>query len=244
MVWYEQWFNRDEYEIVYQNRNEAEATALVDLVERIAEPVSGDHLLDIGCGRGRHAMEFSTRGYTVTGLDLSERAIEQARIRSAEAGLSITFIQGDMRDPVADSKFEGVLNLFTAFGYFEEWDDHQKAVDAMAGAVRPEGFVVQDFLNAPYVVSGLVSNDERIVGDVKIEQRRWIEEGRIMKEIIFTRGETTHSFFESVALLRKPDFEKLYRAAGLELFEIRGDYEGAPHSDSSPRMILFSRRIG
>ncbi len=244
MVWYEQWFNRDEYEIVYQDRDEAEAVRLADLVDRIARPGAGAELLDIGCGRGRHAIEFARRGYRVTGLDLSERAIEQAKTRAREEDLEIDFIQGDMRDPVSEALFDGVLNLFTAFGYFEEWADHQRAVDAMAKAVRTGGFVVQDFLNAPYVEQGLVPEDERVVGKTTIHQKRWIEEDRIMKEITFSRGDETHSFFESVALLREPDFVKLYEEAKLDLFEVFGDYDGGPLTGSSPRMILFSRRSG
>ena len=242
MAWYEQWFNRDEYEIVYQNRDEAEATKLADLVERVAAPEAGCSLLDVGCGRGRHAIEFARRGYRMSGLDLSERAITQARTRASEAGLEIEFIQGDMRNPVSEASFDGILNLFTAFGYFEDWADHQRAVDAMAKATRPGGFVVQDFLNAPFVEQGLVPEDERVVGETTIHQRRWIEDDRIRKELTFSRAKETRTFFESVALLRQPDFEKFYESAGLDIFALFGDYDGGLLSESSPRMILFSRR--
>jgi len=241
MTWYEQWFSRDEYDIVYQKRNDKEATAVVDLIENLVQPVSASSILDVGCGRGRHAVVFARRGYKVTGLDLSERSLDRARRRARSEDLEITFVHGDMRVPIADSTFDGVVNLFTAFGYFEAWKDHQKAVDAMASALKPGGFLVQDFLNPAYVEAGLVPSDTRTVGEVEIKQNRWIDEGRILKEIIFSGNEGTHAFFESVALLGRPDFERLYESAGLDIFDIRGDYGGAPHTDESPRMILFSR---
>jgi cyclopropane fatty-acyl-phospholipid synthase-like methyltransferase len=243
MTWYEQWFNREEYEIVYEKRDEEEARLMADLVEKIISPDPGSRILDVGCGRGRHAIEFAERGYSVTGLDLSERAIRQARERAEEAGLDIRLLQGDMRDPVDTEAFDGVVNLFTAFGYFEEWEEHQRAINAMTTAVIPGGFVVQDFMNASYVESGLVPSDVRTVDDTEIRQQRWIEDGRIRKKIVFTRGEESHTFFESVALLRREDFERLYDSAGLHLFDIRGDYHGEAHQDSSPRMILFSRKV-
>jgi len=242
MAWYEQWFSRDEYEIVYRDRNEEEAVSLVDLIERTVEPIAGSELLDVGCGRGRHAIEFAKRGLQVTGLDLSERSLEIAREKAAEENLNITFIAGDMRNPVGQNRFDGVVNLFTAFGYFEEWDDHQKAVDAMALAVKPGGFVVQDFLNQAAVESNLIPSDTRTIGDIVIDQRRWVEEGRILKEIVFSSEGGSHTFFESVALLERSDFESLYESAGLELETIFGDYSGAPYDDESPRMILFSRK--
>jgi len=242
MTWYEQWFSRDEYEVVYANRNEEEAIELVDLIERTVESPDNNAILDVGCGRGRHAIEFAKRGFKVTGLDLSARAIELARIHAKEAGVDVTFLQGDMRNPVEREGFDGIVNLFTAFGYFEDWADHQKAVDAMVTAVKPGGFVVQDFLNPSYVTSGLIPNDERTIGKTLISQRRWIDEGRIRKEIVFESGEESHRFFESVALLEQSDFESLYKSAGLTLDRVLGDYQGAPYAEESPRMILFSRR--
>jgi len=242
MSWYEQWFDRDEYEIVYQKRDENEARQLADLIEYLAQPEKNQKLLDIGCGRGRHAIEFAERGYRVTGVDLSSRAIAQANNRAAEAGLDIRFLEGDMREPVGTEAFDGVVNLFTAFGYFEEWEEHQRAVDAMVQACVSGGFFVQDFLNPSFVRQGLVPTDVRQVGDTEITQRRWIEDARIRKEITFSRGGDSHSFFESVALLEQVDFERLYADAGLTLFDVRGDYLGAVHEETSPRMILFSRK--
>ncbi len=244
MAWYEQWFSRDEYEIVYSERNEEEAISLVDLIERTVKPTEGSDILDVGCGQGRHAIEFAKRGYNVTGLDLSERSLEIAREKAAEKNLDITFIAGDMRNPVGRDRFDGVVNLFTAFGYFERWEDHQKAVDAMASAVKPGGFVVQDFLNRTAVEANLVPSDTRTVRGIVIEQRRWIEEGRILKEIVFSNEGDSHTFFESVALLDQSDFEALYASAGLKLESVLGDYSGASFEDDSPRTILFSRRVG
>ncbi len=242
MSWYEQWFDRDEYEIVYQKRDENEARQLADLIEQLIQPEKRQKFLDIGCGRGRHAIEFAERGYRVTGVDLSARAIVQAKKRAAEAGLDIRFQEGDMRTPVDTEAFEGVVNLFTAFGYFEEWNEHQRAIDAMAQACIHGGFFVQDFLNPSFVRQGLVPKDVRQVRDTEITQRRWIEDGRIRKEITFSRDGDSHSFFESVALLELSDFERLYAAAGLTLFDVRGDYLGSVHEEASPRMILFSRK--
>ena len=59
MAWYEDWFDKDEYELLYQNRDASEAVQLADLVEHIVPITPGSSLLDMGCGRGRHAIEFA-----------------------------------------------------------------------------------------------------------------------------------------------------------------------------------------
>ncbi|MFT4605301.1 MAG: SAM-dependent methyltransferase [Rhodothermales bacterium] len=241
MSWYEQWFDTDEYELVYQNRDEGEARQLIDLIEKVTEPRPGSSVLDIGCGRGRHAVDFASRGYRVTGLDLSKRSLEAAQARADAADEDVRFIHGDMRDPVPEA-FDRVVNLFTAFGYFESHAEHQRALDAMAGSVGRGGWFVQDFLNADYVRSNLVAADVRTVGEWEVRQSRRIEEGRIRKRIELRQGETSHTFEESVALLDRKSLESLHAAAGLKVAQVVGDYDGGPAGPHAPRVILFARR--
>lgn len=242
MPWYEEWFDRDEYELVYAQRDEEEAEQVVDLIETLADPEPEASVLDVGCGRGRHARALARRGYRVTGIDLSERSIEQARARTEEAGLAIDFRVQDMRDPMGTAAFDGVVNLFTAFGYFDDEADHRRALQQMAGALRPGGWLVQDFLNTPHVIETLTPQTKRTRGDCTIEQRRWIDDGRINKAITIHQNGDAHTFHESVRLLTLYDFEALYEAVGLEMNAVRGDYDGAAYTPSSPRLIMYARK--
>jgi len=239
--WYAEWFDRKEYELVYNQRDETEAAQCVDLIEEVVEPAPNAELLDMGCGRGRHARELARRGYRVTGVDLSVTALKRARAKAAAEGLAITFKRGDMRSPVCEGCFAGVVNLFTAFGYFEDDADHAQAIDAMATALQPGGWLVQDFLNAPYVRETLVPQDVRTVAGARIEQRRWVADGRIHKRISITRDGRTQTFRESVRLFTRDDFESYYAQAGLSLTDTFGHYDGRAHSSSTPRLILVAR---
>jgi len=244
MPWYKEWFDRDEYELVYQNRDEEEAEDLIALILRTVQPGPGTTILDVGCGRGRHAISLARHGYHVTGIDLSPRAIEKARQAAESEGLDITFRRGDMREPAGNASFDGVVNLFTAFGYFDDEADHLRAMRAMTTALKPGGWFVQDFLNASYVTGTLVAEDVRTEGELTVVQRRWISEGRINKKIIIHRcgTRTSHTFHESVRLLTLEDLEALFCEADLDLCETFGDYNGAPHTSDSPRLILYARK--
>lgn len=242
-AWYADWFDRSEYHLVYKARDDADARKLEALIHRVTGLPIGARILDMACGRGRHSRLLAERGYHVTGIDLSQASIADARSMAARLGLEIDFQTGDMRDAACEACFEMVVNLFTSFGYFENKADDQRAIDAMAGSLVARGWLVQDFLNADYVVANLVPSDERREGDLIIKQRRWVESGRLRKSITLEEYGESKVFHESVRLLGVDDFKRFYAAAGLEIVHIFGDYDGASFGDDAPRLILFSRLI-
>lgn len=68
-------------------------------------------LLDVGCGTGRHTIELTKRGYTVTGIDLSEAQLQRARQKAQEAHLDIPFLQADARNLNFDRCFDAAIML-------------------------------------------------------------------------------------------------------------------------------------
>lgn len=242
MPWYEGWFGSDAYDLVYDHRDEVEAEQLVDLVERKIDPDASAHVVDVGCGRGRHARIFARRGYRVTGVDLSEEAIADARDQARQEGLDARFMQGDMRDPVCDGCADGVVNLFTTFGYFENDAENQRALAAMTTALRPGGWFLQDFLNAPQVIDTLKPADTHTVNGVTIQQRRWIEDDRINKRIRLERDGRTETYRESVRLFTLEELTHMYEAVGLDLVETYGNYDGSPYTPKSARLLLQARK--
>ena len=58
-----------------------------------AEP---GHALDLGCGTGTNAITMAEYGWRVTAVDFSIKAIHRARRKSAAAGHTIAFHEGDV----------------------------------------------------------------------------------------------------------------------------------------------------
>lgn len=240
--WYAQWFDRSEYETVYAARNDSDAERMIHRIVDSTSLVPGATVLDVACGRGRHARAFARMGYRVTGIDLSPRAIETARRMAVQEDLDIDFEEGDMRVAPCRGCFDLVVNLFTSFGYFERDEDHQKSIDAMARSMKSDAWLVQDFMNVDRVVADLVPIDERREGALRVVQRRWVEGPRLVKEITLRQAASPDQVFtESVRLLRLKDFETMYRVAGLRLDRVFGDVDGTDFTPDSPRMIMIAR---
>ena len=108
------------------------------LVEVAADLEPGT-ALDLGCGQGRNALWLAKLGFTVTGLDLSPVAIEQARASAAELGLDATFESVDLLTWDPDGKEWDLVLL----AYIHLPEDLRRAVHAVAErAVAPGGRVV------------------------------------------------------------------------------------------------------
>jgi len=68
-------------------------------------------ILDVGCGTGRHAIELSTRGYFVTGIDLSESQLIRARQKAESRNLKIDFQKRDARNLPFNNEFDVAIML-------------------------------------------------------------------------------------------------------------------------------------
>jgi ubiquinone/menaquinone biosynthesis C-methylase UbiE len=65
-------------------------------------------VLDLGCGTGSLSLLLSQLGHRVTGLDLAEQMVDQARSKCA--GTAVTFDVGDASDPdIADASVDVVI---------------------------------------------------------------------------------------------------------------------------------------
>jgi SAM-dependent methyltransferase len=65
-------------------------------------PVRPCRALELGCGTGANAVWLAQQGFDVTALDLSPLAIERARHRAEEAGVSVRFLVADVLNPPAE----------------------------------------------------------------------------------------------------------------------------------------------
>jgi SAM-dependent methyltransferase len=102
-------------------------------------------LLDVACGSGRHAREFATLGWAVTGVDYSRDLLDRAR----EAGIEVH--EQDMRTlDVPGAPFDAVTCLFDSIGYPQ---DNDGVVAVLEGMARHGGRVVVEFLHAPALLT-------------------------------------------------------------------------------------------
>ena len=234
--WFASWFDTPYYHILYKERNYREAQIFMDNLTHYLNLPEKAKVLDLACGKGRHAIYLNQLGFDVIGADLSENSIA---IASKNSNDTLHFQVHDMRLPF-DDKFDAIFNLFTSFGYFENDDDNLKTLIAMKESLSEYGFGVIDFMNVNQVIANLIPEEVKTVDGIDFHIKRYYIDDHIYKEIDFKDNGNDFHFVEKVRALTLQDFTELMEQAGIYLLEVFGDYKLKKfHKTDSERLILF-----
>ena len=114
----------------------------VGYIAEKAGPLKGVPALDIGCGGGILAEALAKAGAQVTGIDMSEAAVEAAAAHAEAAGLDVTYLCGTV-ESLGDARFP----LVTALEVVEHVADVASFLDGVVDRVAPGGTLVLSTLN-------------------------------------------------------------------------------------------------
>ena len=241
-LWYEDWFNSKYYHILYQNRNHEEAEAFIDTLFTYLKPKKTAQVVDMACGKGRHAKKIADLGYETIGLDLSKESIHDA-MRYEKCNLHF-FIHDMLKSPAMHfQNADLVLNLFTSFGYFKTLEDHQKVVNNFGQCIKPGGLFLFDFMNVNKVVNDLVSEEVKELDGIAFKINKTYKNHIIYKTISFEDQGVKRQYTEEVFGLDYNDFKTIFDACGFEIENTFGDYQLNPFDkEESSRLIVLAKK--
>lgn len=107
--------------------------------------LAGKKVLDIGCGGGILAESMARKGATVTGIDLSDKALKVADLHSLESGIQVRYEKIAAEDMA--SREAGQFDVVTCMEMLEHVPDPASIVRACATLVKPGGQVFFSTLN-------------------------------------------------------------------------------------------------
>ena len=232
---YKSWFDTPYYHILYKNRDYKEAEMFTrELMKFIKLPLNSK-VLDLACGMGRHSINLNKMGYNVTGVDLSVKNIKNASKYESE---NLKFKIHDMRKPLGQ-KFDLVVNLFTSFGYFDDFKDNLKTLDSIKSSLKKNGLAVIDFLNIKYLKNNLIHKNTEEIDGIKFHLNRSIKNGFLTKKISFKHELNEYNFEEKVRSLDLIDFKSMFKQSNIEILHIFGDYKLTSFDENNSKRLIF-----
>lgn len=240
--WFRDWFDSPYYHKLYFERNEEEAAGFIHRLLAHLAPPSGSRMLDVACGRGRHARILASGGYDVTGIDLAPSSIAYARQFSND---HLEFYVHDMRQALCTNCYDYAFNFFTSSGYFRTQRENDNAIRTVSLALKQQGTFVLDYLNSRYAEEHLVHQSEKVIDGVTYHLTKWFDETHFYKKIHIVDEKTQQplEYTEKIARYTPEDFTGMMTRAGLSIKAVFGDYELNPFDiRQSPRLILIAKK--
>jgi ubiquinone/menaquinone biosynthesis C-methylase UbiE len=242
--WYERMFPGLYRHVLPATFTPAQTRQQAQRVRRLLRLRKGRRVLDIPCGMGRLTIPLARTGLVMTGVDLTDPYLRQARSVARAEGLDVRFVRADMRAIDFDGEFDAAFNWFGSFGYFSD-RDNLAVLRRLHRALKPGGRVLIEGLNKPWVLSHLHRSAQEQIGPVQIAHRIHFDRRTSRLRDLWTlrKGRSVERIAVSIRLYSGADIRNLLRQAGFADIELFGGPAAGPVRRSSPRWIAVGRRI-
>jgi SAM-dependent methyltransferase len=201
-------------------------------------------VLDLCCGPGRHSLELARRGFRVTGVDRTERYLDSAAKQAGAEGLEIEFVLDDMRTFCRVDAFDVVINVYTAFGYFEDPEDDRQVVMNVYRSLRSGGVFLVDMMSKEVLARRFRERDWQEEDGVLILQEREITSnwGWSENRWILLRGNERTEFRWSHRLYSATELASLLTSCGFAQVNVCGDFEGGVYDHTARRLVVVGHK--
>lgn len=234
-----------DYENIYGLNDDVTKSEVKFLINEASIPPQSN-ILDLCCGTGRHSIRLAELGYTVTGLDISSEFLKIAAEKSLQLGLSIDWINKDMRDIPLENKFDLVFIMFGAWGFFEEDHQNYTVFKAVNQALKMNGHFILDFFNRDWIMHHFQPTHwvERKTG-YYLEKRKFDNyKGRLNTESIFIKQDGSVIKWEtSLRAFSLQEIIKVLKQEGFSIFNVYGNLERQSFDLNTPRMLLHAIKV-
>ncbi len=244
--WYENETLWDELEpVLFTPDRMKQAVTEVDQILALVSAAPNAILLDLGCGVGRHSLEFAKRGLRVTGVDRTASYLETASECAAARKLNVEWIAADMREFHRDTTFHLVVSLLTSFGYFTDLSDDRKVLDNIFRSLVPGGMFVLDIMSKEVLARVFRQRDwqEPSDGVILLEERAVTDDwSRLDIRWIILRGDQRREHRFRLRLYAAAELKDILADTGFIDIKAFGSMAGSPYDQDAERLVMTARK--
>jgi len=245
--WYRTFFGEDYlriYQFLTPERTEREVEGIVKL---LGLP-KGRAILDLCCGHGRHTVSLAKQGYRMTGQDLSMVFLKHAREAAEAQGVAVQWVESDMRQIPFEEEFDAVINIFTAFGYFESEEEDQRVLHQVSKALKPGGLFLLEMMQREFLMRNFAPSliDRHADGLIVLEEREFdllTSRSNVLVTMIFPDGER-REYRHAARVYTLTELVRMLALAGLHVQACYGGLDGSELSLNSRRLVVVARKPG
>jgi SAM-dependent methyltransferase len=180
----------------------------------------------------------------MTGLDLCEELLNEARNAPARSGIQPDFILGDMSGFALACQVEGAFCFGNSFGYMSH-ADNLRFLAGVSDCLRPGGrFVMETGIIAESLLPSLPSSRWHRVKDIfALSANRYdpVQE-QLSTDYTFIRGETVQTGTATYSVYTVAELGRLLSSCGLTVESLYGTTGRQSYRLGDSRLLLTARK--
>ena len=257
--WYETFFHGIPLDLWRKAVSPQQTTAEADFMIKTLGCEAGSRLLDVPCGNGRLSLQLAQRGYRVTGIDLSEEFIQEARAAALSLSLDnpnpptpggndlllqVDFVLGDMRHIEGEAIFDGAFCCGNSFGYLE-YADMETFLGGVSRALKPGArFVVETGVAAESILPKLEGRTWYQIEDIlmTVEHRYLAEESCVDTSYMFIRDGKAETRDAKYWVYTVAEIRRMLERAGFKVAQLYGSTNSEPYVLGSGDLFIVARK--
>jgi glycine/sarcosine N-methyltransferase len=206
--------------------------------------LSGKEILDIGCATGELAFNLTEKGAKVTGIDLNEDLLNQAKSNRMQAGLQ--FQVGDMLELENDfqqNQFDSVLCFGNTLVHLQSISLIEKMLNGVKSILNPRGQFLMQILNYDYILNEKVSElplieteNIRFVRNYKFNVNSALI--RFQTDLYLKKEDQTVSNETSLFAIGSPQLLDILDKCGFKSVELYADFKQSPFGGKHIPLVL------
>ncbi len=99
-------------------------------------------IIDVPCGTGRHAIELSKIGFSITGIDKGKTMVKYAKNKAEKCGVKVKFIVQDMQKIKLKEKFDAAIIMYGSLAYLTSNESILKCLLSIKNNLKKNGIVI------------------------------------------------------------------------------------------------------
>ena len=207
-------------------------------------------VLDLACGTGKITFAMRELGYDMTGVDLSEDMLSEAREICARENITdILWLCQSMQEFELYGTVDACVCCLDSINYLTSYKDLYNCLKLVHNYLIPDGVFVFD-INTPYKFKNVYGDNAYILEDessLVAWQNEYNDKTKICKFYLSIFLENEDGSYERLDEIQKErcypikKIEAALKDCGFEIIKISGDFNGSPLSDTDERCYITAR---
>jgi len=233
--------------------NDYDYEFIIKKIDPILKKNNVKNILDLACGTGNMTMRLYSRGYNVSGVDISEKMLAIAKEKSSIKNYKIPFFCQDMREFNVNKKFDAIVSFTDGYNYLMSENDIRKSFARVFDSLNDNGVFIFD-MSSIYKFENIIGNKTFAEND---ESASYIWENYYDKDkhilefdiTLFIKKENSELFEKTVeSHIQKgyevDDVKKMLIDLKFEIEDIFGSDENLEISDRNFYVVRRQTRWG